>query len=93
MTGLSLYDRHEEQTMTSGSLFDKQEQETMTSKSLTNMREEQTMTSLSIGRDHEQVKRNADWVQFKGEVSREFDVISKPPKMFVCQQKQKKIVV
>ena len=49
MTGLSLYDRTEEETMTSGSLFDKQEQETMTSKSLANMREEQTMTSMSLG--------------------------------------------
>lgn len=55
MTGLSLYDRNEEETMTSGSLFDKQEQETMTSTSLVNMREEQTMTSMSLGIDQEQV--------------------------------------
>lgn len=58
MTGLSLYDRREEETMTSNSIFDKQEQETMTSKSLANMREEQTMTSMSLGTDQEQVLLN-----------------------------------
>ena len=60
MTGLSLYDRTEEETMTSGSLFEKQEQETMTSKSLVNMREEQTMTSMSLGTEqvwHESFSR------------------------------------
>ena len=55
MTGLSLYDRHEEETMTSVSLFDKKEQGTLTSKSLTSMREEQTMTSMSLGRENEKV--------------------------------------
>ena len=37
MTGLSLHDRHEEQTTTSASR--------------TNMREQQTMTSMSLGTD------------------------------------------
>ena len=55
MTTLSLYDRHEEETMTSGSLFDRKEKETLTSKSLSNMREEETMTSISLATDHGEV--------------------------------------
>ena len=51
MTGLSLLEQCEEQTMTNVSMFDRREQQTNTSASLGSRREEHTMTSASLGAD------------------------------------------